>query len=108
MSSSSVFVWHDGHCRPLQRPYDGPFCVLEKKPKYFIIDKNGSSYSVSVDRLKPAISTELPQVELTVLNPVKNPSPGPLSPTLENFPPLPPPAVTRSGRTSRPTNRFIP
>ena len=50
----SVYVCHDAVRRPLQRPYDGPFCVLSTGEKYFIICKNGAPYSVSIDRLKPA------------------------------------------------------
>lgn len=49
-----VFVRVDRPKRPLQSPYDGPFKVLTRKAKYFVVDKNGSPDSVSIDRLKPA------------------------------------------------------
>ena len=52
--AKSVYVRHDSVRKPLQRPYDGPFMVLERKEKYFVIKKNGQPYSVSVDRLNPA------------------------------------------------------
>ena len=41
---------------PLQRPYKGPFRVLERHAKHFLIDRDGTGKgdSVSLDRLKPA------------------------------------------------------
>lgn len=53
-SSEYVFIRRDAHCTPLQRPYEGPFHVLEKGPKFFKIDFGGKADTVSVDRLKPA------------------------------------------------------
>ena len=52
-SSKYVFIRRDGHCTPLQRPYEGPFHVLERNPKFFIIDFGGKPDTVSADRLKP-------------------------------------------------------
>ncbi|VDN96356.1 unnamed protein product [Rodentolepis nana] len=49
-----VFVRVDSEKRPLQPPYEGPYKVLKRKPKYFILDRNGNKDSVSIDRLKPA------------------------------------------------------
>ncbi|TRY70393.1 hypothetical protein TCAL_15001 [Tigriopus californicus] len=40
--------------KPLDRPYKGPFKVLRRKQKYFIIDRSGKEDSVNVERLKPA------------------------------------------------------
>ena len=51
---SHVFVGVDAFKRPLTRPYKGPFRVLEKAPKTFVISRAGKSWAVSVDRLKPA------------------------------------------------------
>ena len=51
-----VFIRHDGHRGPLQRVYQGPFRVLERRPKTFILDVGGRREVVSVDRLKRAIS----------------------------------------------------
>ena len=39
---------------PLQRPYFGPFLVLHKSEKYYVIDVEGRADSVTTDRLKPA------------------------------------------------------
>ena len=49
-----VFVRHDAHRSPLRRVYDGPFHVLERNEKYFILDMGGKKDSVSIDRLKKA------------------------------------------------------
>ena len=38
----------------LQHPYEGPFHVLERNPKFFIINIGGKPNTVSVDRLKLA------------------------------------------------------
>ena len=49
-----VFVRHDAPLRPLQRPYKGPFKILETADKYFTLEINGRPDTVSVDRLKVA------------------------------------------------------
>lgn len=46
-----VFVRHDA---PLQAPYDGPYEVLQRKGKYYVLRVNGQDRRVSLDRLKPA------------------------------------------------------
>jgi hypothetical protein len=38
---------------PLQ-PYDGPFKVIERKDKHFVLNRNGRTDTVPIDRLKPA------------------------------------------------------
>ena len=52
--SQYVFLRHDSHRTPLQRPYEGPYKVLQPGEKNFIIDIGGRKDTVSVDRLKPA------------------------------------------------------
>ena len=53
-SAGYVFIRQDAHRGPFQRPYDGPFRVIEAGPKTFIVDIGGKPEHVSVDRLKPA------------------------------------------------------
>ncbi|KAI0230299.1 hypothetical protein LSAT2_019332 [Lamellibrachia satsuma] len=53
-SATHVFVRHDAHHTPLQRPYDGPFLILQRNEKFFVLDYNGRHETVSIDRLKPA------------------------------------------------------
>ena len=49
-----VFVRHDAHRGPLRRVYDGPFCVLERSDKTFVIDVGGKRDTVTINRLKCA------------------------------------------------------
>lgn len=53
-TSKYVFLRHDGPKLPLQQPYDGPFKVLSRTDKTFVIHMRGRDVTVSIDRLKPA------------------------------------------------------
>ena len=54
-TATHVFIMmHDAVCRPLQPPYNGPYPVVKKTDKYFIININGRTDTVSIDHLKPA------------------------------------------------------
>ena len=53
-NTSHVFVRRDRVLPPLYRPYEGPYKVLERNQKYFLLDRDGREDSVSIDRLKPA------------------------------------------------------
>ncbi|VDL57588.1 unnamed protein product [Hymenolepis diminuta] len=56
--------------------------VLERKPKYFILDRSGTKDSVSIDTLKPAY------VELSDVNPTSAlPIPSPVVPPDNVHPP---------------------
>lgn len=48
-----VFIRHDGVKKSLQSNYDGPFEVISKHPKYFLVKVKGVEKSVTLDRLKP-------------------------------------------------------
>lgn len=51
---SHVFVRIDSVKRPLQRPYDGPYEVLERHDKFLDLLISGKCQRISIDRLKPA------------------------------------------------------
>lgn len=52
--SPYVFVRNDMVRGPLARPYEGPFKVLDRKAKNYLLDINGVKKRISIDRLKPA------------------------------------------------------
>lgn len=53
--SSHVFVRLDSHRSPLQRPYHGPYPVIEAGDKTFVLLIKGKRERVSIDRLKCAV-----------------------------------------------------
>ena len=54
LAAKYVFIRHDAHRNPLQRPYDGPFKVLESGVKTFRVQIGNREEKISIDRLKPA------------------------------------------------------
>ena len=55
----SVFVRVDAVKRPLSRPYLGPFEVLQRSNKTYVLRRAGKPWTVSVDRLKPCFPSVL-------------------------------------------------
>ena len=53
-STDYVFVRHNAAHGPLQPPYKGPFLVIAKGDKSFLLDYGNRAERVSIDRLKPA------------------------------------------------------
>ena len=118
-SASHVFLRVDAVKRPLTPPYDGPFPVLKRSDKTFVILKNGKSATVSIDRLKPVSSSALPSTSSSA-SPVVAPATDAAAPRPPTSPhsepvdwpslpaPLPPPLPLRtsSGRLSRPVVHF--
>ena len=93
-STGYVYVRVDGHRTPLQRPYNGPFRIISTTDKYFTLDINGRSDTVTVDRLKPAyVGTNC-----TPNQPIVSPSNFNNTSEKLSFSPT----TTRSGRKSRP------
>ena len=56
MNVPSVFLRDDSIHSSLQRPYEGPFRVISRSDKTFVINRNGKYVTVSIDRLKPAFT----------------------------------------------------
>ena len=111
-SAPHVFIRDDSVRKPLQPPYRGPYPVIRRTDKFFVVDRNGKHDTVSVDRLKPAYleqsrsqisppsqSTTRPNEDTLGDTPPDTPPPDPL-PTLSSAPRDNVPEVrkTRSGR----------
>jgi cleavage and polyadenylation specificity factor subunit 1 len=68
---SHVFLRDDTVKAPLKAPYDGPFQVLERNDKNFIIDINGKRTTVTIDRIKASF-TEAPASSPATDQPISN------------------------------------
>ncbi|VDD80560.1 unnamed protein product [Mesocestoides corti] len=53
-SCTHVFIRHGAIRRPLQPTYDGPFRILGRKEKVFIVKRNGNEDAGFIDHIKPA------------------------------------------------------
>ena len=53
-NTTHVFVRQDARCPSLHPFYKGPYRILRKTEKYFVLDYLTHSDRVSIDRLKPA------------------------------------------------------
>ena len=100
-----VFIRRDAHRTPFQRPYEGPYKVIQPGFKTFKIDRGGRPETVTVDRLKPAhIDLEhpvQPSVPQSHGRPLTNPQPAPTGTTHYHNPHTPKSLQqqhTRSGR----------
>ena len=62
-TTENVFVRHDGPKTILQMPYDGPFPVIERGQKTFVIFRHGNRQTIAKDRLKPAYTMAEEQPE---------------------------------------------
>ena len=51
--ASFVYVRRGGAKLPLSTAYSGPFAVVSRSPKFFVLDLGERHESVSADRLKP-------------------------------------------------------
>ena len=99
-----VFIRRDAHRTPLQRPYEGPFKVIQPGPKTFIVDIGGRNETISVDRLKPACMDLGLPAEVAQPRRRGRPSKQQHPPTISD--PLKP-QYTHSGRQVKPTQRYV-
>ena len=53
-STTHVFIKIDSHRPPLHAVYKGPFRIIQRHPKYFVVDLRTHIDNISVDRLKVA------------------------------------------------------
>ena len=56
--ATHMYVCHDLSTPPLQSLYLGSYLVLQKDDKYFTLQLGAQEDKVSIDRLKPKISTK--------------------------------------------------
>lgn len=74
-SCSKVWLRVDRVKKSLEAPYSGPYQVLERNPKFFILQLPHGRQSVSIDRLKPAyLPTNQSSVTPAPDSPVTSPS----------------------------------
>lgn len=59
-----VFVRVDRVKSPLERPYDGPYEVISRAKKNYVLRIKGKTVNITIDRLKPCFET-VPEDELT-------------------------------------------
>ncbi|XP_062541818.1 uncharacterized protein LOC134209805 [Armigeres subalbatus] len=85
-SCQHVFVRNDSGRPSLSPPYEGPFEVVNRSNKFFVVKMKGRSANVSVDKLKPAYTLEEQQ------------SPGISASSPTSTATTPSTKVTRSGR----------
>ena len=112
-AATHVFIRIDVVRKPLQPPYEGPFRVVDRKEKYFVLDRYGSRTSVSIDRLKVAYiePVEVPS-QSCARNTIQDPdiSVPTHTDTSTAFPDIaqdvPHTPQTRSGRQPKPPVRF--
>lgn len=99
-----VFIRSDHVRRPLEPPYTGPYRVLERHAKVFLIQLNNRESNVSIDRLKPAyVINNIPGVpNASNKTPSTESSNIQVATEVQSLP-----KVTRSGRIVRPTVRFL-
>ena len=56
-TSTHVMIRNDAAKSPLQQPYEGPYEVISRNEKFFVIQKRNKNYTVSIERIKPAYLT---------------------------------------------------
>ena len=93
---SHVWVRRDGHVKPLEPLYDGPFLVMTRSEKIFQLQIGAELQTISVDRLKPVHS----DTEVSVQQPRKRGRP-PRQPRQPEPPTTDSPPRKKRGRPPR-------
>ncbi|XP_064459031.1 uncharacterized protein LOC135369368 [Ornithodoros turicata] len=62
-----VFVRVDAVRKPLQPPYNGPYLVIARSLKHFMIRINAKAEEMCIDRLKPAYTESPPSTDVNLL-----------------------------------------
>ena len=109
-SCPAVFVRIDAVKRPLTPPYLGPYELVDRNEKTFVLLKNQKPWTVTIDRLKPyfpPVMSAPPHFSSSSPS-LTSPPPSP-SPSSSSAPPSPTPApMSRFGRQLRPPDRYSP
>lgn len=71
-SCTHVFIRKDAIGPSFSAPYEGPYPVLSRDDKCFVIEVKGKPSKVSIDRLKPAYVISSPQIEQQACPPIPN------------------------------------
>lgn len=58
LTCSHVFIRRDAVRRSLEPPYEGPYAVVSRHQKYFVVKVKSKDTTVSIDRLKPYYQSE--------------------------------------------------
>ena len=109
LGASHVFLRVDAVRRPLVPPYEGPFVVLERSNKTFVILRKEKPVTVTVDRLKPAVL--LPEAPTSAATPLSPCSPAATPPSDTRTPqsdPLPAPSGPQPPPSSGPQSSAQP
>lgn len=95
-TASHVFVRVDAARSPLDNPYEGPFPVISRSQKTYVVRFRGRDATISIDRLKPAYTLDSnDQVQTHAQTPVQTDN----TVTEDSNPPSgQEPIRTRSGR----------
>ena len=106
-----VLVRHGARRTPPDRPYDGPFRVLKREEKFFVVKMGAKEQTISVDRLKPAFgfadtapAAPSPQGGKTPITAKIPKTRKPLNPAAEVF--VPAAVKSRAGQTIKPPARL--
>ena len=57
-TASHAFIRIDRVRPSLSQPYEGPYKIIRRTRKYYVLDVKGKNQSISIDRLKPACGVE--------------------------------------------------